>query len=133
MAEFNCIVVTPESTVLDEQTSFVAIPMFDGEKGIGPNHAPLIARLGCGELRLKRAGGETVRLYIDGGFVQVADNVVSLLADNAVPAEEVKEDAARDLLQTALKIKAASDEEIDAREKTVNQARAQMRVARRAK
>ena len=133
MAEFNCIVVTPESTVLDEQTSFVAIPLFDGEKGIGPDHAPLIARLGCGELRLKRAGGETVRLYIDGGFVQVADNVVSLLTDRAIPAEEVKEDAARDLLQTTLKRKAASDEEIDAREKTVNQARAQMRVARRAK
>jgi F-type H+-transporting ATPase subunit epsilon len=118
---------------LDVQTRFVAIPLFDGEKGIGPNHAPLIARLGCGELRLKRAGGETVRLYIDGGFVQVADNVVSLLTDRAIPAEEVKEDAARDLLQTTLKRKAASDEEIDAREKTVNQARAQMRVARRAK
>ncbi len=133
MAELTCIVVTPEATVLDAQTGFVAIPLYDGEKGIGVNHAPLIGRLGCGELRLQRENGESVRLYIDGGFVQVADNVVSLLTDRAVPAAELSEHAAQDLLQTALKAKAASDEEIDARAKTVNQARVQLRVARRAR
>ena len=132
MADFTCIVVTPEATVLEEKTSFVALPLHDGEKGIGPNHAPLIARLGCGELRLKADGGETTRLYVDGGFVQISDNIVSVLTDRAMPSSEVNEDAARDLLETAKTQKAASDEQIDAREKTINQARAQIRVAQRA-
>lgn len=133
MADFTCIVVTPEATVLEEKTSFVALPLHDGEKGIGPNHAPLIARLGCGELRLKTESGETTRLYVDGGFVQISDNTVSVLTDRAMPSTEVNEEAARDLLETAKTQKAASDEQIDAREKTINQARAQIRVAQRGK
>ena len=133
MADFTCIVVTPEATVLEEKTSFVALPLHDGEKGIGPNHAPLIGRLGCGELRLKTESGETTRLYVDGGFVQISDNTVSVLTDRAMPSSEVNEEAARDLLETAKTQKAASDEQIDAREKTINQARAQIRVAQRGK
>ena len=133
MADFTCIVVTPEATVLDEKTSFVALPLHDGEKGIGPNHAPLIARLGCGELRLKTEGGETKNLYVDGGFVQIADNVVSVLTDRAMPSSELNADAARELLETARKTKASLDEQIDARHRAESQARAQIRVAQRAK
>jgi F-type H+-transporting ATPase subunit epsilon len=132
MADFTCIVVTPEATVLEEQTSFVALPLHDGEKGIGPNHAPLIARLGCGELRLKTASGEAKHLYVDGGFVQVADNLVSVLTDRAMPTSQLNEAAARDLLETVQRKKAALDEEIAARERIVQQARAQIRVAQRA-
>jgi F-type H+-transporting ATPase subunit epsilon len=133
MADFTCIVVTPEATVLEEKTSFVALPLHDGEKGIGPNHAPFIARLGCGELRLKTESGEAKNLYVDGGFVQVADNAVSVLTDRAIPTSGLNEEAARDLLETAKHTKAALDEQIDAREKAVQQARAQIRVAQRAK
>jgi F-type H+-transporting ATPase subunit epsilon len=85
MAQLQCIVVTPESTLLDEQVDFVALPLFDGEIGISPGRSPLIGRLGYGELRLV-AGGQTRHYYVDGGFVQVANNVVSVLTNRAMPS-----------------------------------------------
>ena len=50
----QCIVVTPEATVLDEPADFVALPLYDGEIGIAPGHAPTLGRLGYGEMRVVR-------------------------------------------------------------------------------
>ena len=72
----QCVVVTPEETVLECEADFVALPLFDGEVGIAPLHSPMIGRLGFGEMRI-RSGSETTRYYVDGGFVQVADNLRS--------------------------------------------------------
>src|SRR4029453_4564038 len=96
-----CTVVTPEQTALETKAEFVALPLFDGEIGIAPNHSPLIGRLGYGEMRIK-AGGTTVRYYIEGGFVQVADNVVGVLTNRAVPAKELDAAAAERQLGAAL-------------------------------
>ena len=85
MASLRCIVVTPEETSLEETVDFVALPLFDGEIGISANHSPLIGRLGYGELRLRSDQGIR-KFYLDGGFVQVADNVVSILTGRAIPA-----------------------------------------------
>ena len=49
MAQLNCVVVTPEETALEQTASFIVLPLFDGEIGIGPGHSPLIGRLGFGE------------------------------------------------------------------------------------
>lgn len=70
----------PEQTSLEQTAEFVALPLYDGEIGIGSDHAPLIGRLGYGEMRLK-TGNQTVSYYVDGGFVQVAGNVVSVLTN----------------------------------------------------
>ena len=78
MAQLQCIVVTPEATVLDEPVDFVALPLYDGELGIAPGRAPLIGRMGYGELRLV-VGGQTRRYYVDGGFVQVAANTYAAM------------------------------------------------------
>ncbi|MCS6977381.1 MAG: ATP synthase F1 subunit epsilon [Gemmatales bacterium] len=79
----QCVVVTPERTILDEQAEFVALPMYDGELGVLPGRAPLIGRLGTGELRLT-TGGHSQRFYIDGGFAQVRSNVVTVLTSRAM-------------------------------------------------
>src|SRR4051812_33013211 len=96
----QCIVVTPEATVIDAQADFVALPLYDGEVGIAPLHSPMIGRLGYGELRIDSAGG-SARYYIDGGFVQVADNVVSVLTNRAVPAASIDAAVAEEQLKTA--------------------------------
>src|SRR5205085_7199902 len=80
----ECIVVTPEATALQTPAQFVALPLFDGELGVLPGHSPFIGRLGFGELRVVE-NGKTFRLYVDGGFVQVAGGVVSVLTNNAIP------------------------------------------------
>src|SRR5688572_834794 len=99
----QCTVVTPERALLDEQADFVALPMYDGELGVLPGRAPLVGRLGFGELRLVR-GGETQRFYVDGGFVQIRNNVVTVLTSKALKAEELKPAELRNQLQAALAV-----------------------------
>jgi F-type H+-transporting ATPase subunit epsilon len=126
----QCIVVTPEATVLDEPAEFVALPLYDGEIGIASHHAPMLGRLGYGEMRVTQ-GGATRRFYIDGGFVEVAGDVVSILTQRAVPAEKLQADVAAEQLSSVLAQRAHGDEELDLRDKRTVQARAQLRVARR--
>ena len=132
MASLNCVVVTPEETALDEKTEFVALPLFDGEIGIASGHSPMIGRLGFGEMRL-RTGTSVSRYYVDGGFVQVSGDVVSVLTNRALPAESVDADAAREQLESAMKRPANTPELLEIRDRTVDQARAQIRVARHSK
>ncbi len=125
----QCIVVTPEQTALSQEADFVALPLYDGEIGIAPNHSPLIGRLGYGEMRV-RSGGSESRWYLDGGFVQVADNVVSVLTNRAVPANKVDGDAAELALASAAALPATTAEQRQAKERAIAQARAQLRIAR---
>ena len=127
-----------EATVLDEPARFVALPLYDGEIGIYPGRAPLIGRLGYGEMRILR-GDKTgpftdkpIRYYVDGGFVQVADNVVSVLTNQAIPAEELAEDVAREQLATAREKPAHNEDLMAIRDRMISQARARLRVAQRA-
>ncbi|MEX2173448.1 MAG: ATP synthase F1 subunit epsilon [Pirellulaceae bacterium] len=133
MAEtLHCVVVTPEQTVLEQEAEFVALPLYDGEIGIGINHSPLIGRLGYGEMRIK-SGGTTKTLYLDGGFVEVADNVVSVLTNRAVPAGKLDGAAAEMQLASAMRQPASTSEQLEMRDRQIAQARAQIRVARRAR
>ena len=132
MAELTCTVVTPEQTALETKAEFVAVPLFDGELGIAPNHSPLIGRLGYGELRIK-SGGQTATYYVDGGFVQVADNVVAVLTNRAVPVESLDALAAEAQLQAALEKPGNTPELQEIRTRAVAQARAMVRAARHAR
>jgi F-type H+-transporting ATPase subunit epsilon len=76
-----------------------------------------------------RRGGETHRYYVDGGFAQVADNVVSVLTNRAVPADVVDPAAAGSQLSAALARPAAGNEELAIRDRLILQARGQLRVA----
>ncbi len=130
MPQLKCIVVTPEKTVLDSETDFVALPLFDGEIGIAPGHSPMIGRLGDGEMRL-REGGKVARFYVEGGFVEVVNDVVSVLTNRAMPAANVDLAAAEEQLNRALERPAHTEELLTIRERMLGQARAQIRVARR--
>jgi F-type H+-transporting ATPase subunit epsilon len=125
----QCVVVTPERAVLDEPVDFVALPLYDGELGVLPDRAPLIGRLGYGELRLRR-GPQTQRYFVDGGFAQVRDNVVTVLTAHAIKAEEINRAAAEQALQAAL-APATTPEAQEAQHKAQQRARAQLQVARR--
>jgi F-type H+-transporting ATPase subunit epsilon len=85
-------VITPERRLLSEQVDAATVPGLGGELGILPGHTPLISQLKTGVLSYTR-GGETRRLLVSGGFVEVNDDRVSVLADFAEFPEEV--DAAR--------------------------------------
>jgi F-type H+-transporting ATPase subunit epsilon len=82
------VVVTPEKAVLDETAEMVILPMFDGELGVMHGRAPLIGRLGAGELRLK-TNGNVKRFFVEAGFVQVRSNVVTVLTSKAEEASKI--------------------------------------------
>ncbi|MBA3481010.1 MAG: ATP synthase F1 subunit epsilon [Pirellulales bacterium] len=128
-ADLRVVVVTPEQTVLDVTTDFVALPLFDGELGIAPGHAPMIGRLGYGELRIGHEPAAQ-RLYIDGGFVQVVDNVVSVLTNRALPTARLDAASIEESIRHALTQPAAGDEQLARRDRVLAQSRAQLRVAR---
>ena len=124
----QCVIVTPERAVLDEAVDFVALPMYDGELGVLPGRAPLIGRLGFGELRTRRAT-YTRRFYIDGGFAQVRANVVTVLTPRALRAQEINPAAAAEALEKAKGL-AKTPEEQTALLNAQQRARAQLAVAR---
>ncbi len=130
MAGISCIVVTPEDTILDEKADFVVVPLFDGELGIGANHSPMIGRLGYGELRL-RTGGNVQRFYVDGGFVEVLGDTITVLTNQAVLTTEVDLEESRSLLAEANKLPIATAEQLEIRERRISQARGKIRLADR--
>ncbi len=132
MSAIQCIVVTPEVTALDTQAEFVVVPLFDGELGIAAGHSPLIGRLGFGELRLRNAQGVAERYYVDAGFVQVANNVVTVLTGRIVPANKLNLEASQQQLQAAHKRSAVTPELLELKDRAIAQARAQIRTAQRA-
>jgi len=128
--DLQCVVVTPERAVLDEPADFVALTLYDGELGVLPGRAPLIGRLGYGELRIRR-GESTRRYFVDGGFAQVRNNVVTVLTPRAIRAEDINTQAATQVLEAPAPA-VASVAARDTHQKNQERARAQLRVARRA-
>jgi F-type H+-transporting ATPase subunit epsilon len=123
------VIVTPEQTVLDTTTDFVALPLYDGELGVARGHAPMIGRLGYGELRIGHKPGVEL-FYIDGGFVQVADDVVSVLTNRAIPTTRLDSATIEEQIRHALSQRAAGEDQMARRERVLTQSRAQLRVAR---
>jgi len=74
-------VISPEAVLYEGTTDSVVAPAFDGEVGILTGHAPMMTLLGKGVLRLGAGGGQ--RFNVDGGFLQVADNVVRVVTEKA--------------------------------------------------
>ena len=126
------IVVTPEETVVETTADSLVLPLFDGEIGILRGHSPMIGRLGYGEMRLKD-GDEVHSYYVDGGFVQVAADVVSVLTDRAMTVDKLDVEAAQKQLAEGLERKTSGPAEQELRDRVVSQARAQIRLAAKSK
>lgn len=111
--ELQLEVVTPEGPVVSDTADIVVGTGSLGEFGILPMHVPFLTNLLPGELRYRK-GGETIRLAVMGGFCQVADDRVTILADSAEKAHEIDIDRAQRSREKAEKrLAAARTEEID--------------------
>jgi F-type H+-transporting ATPase subunit epsilon len=126
--KIQCVVVTPEKTLIDEWVDFVALPLYDGELGVLAGRAPLIARLGYGELRTRT--DEVARWYfVDGGFAQIRNDVVTVLTQRAIPGSEIDERAAARELEELDNKLVVSDHDYAEHQKAVLRARGMLRVA----
>jgi F-type H+-transporting ATPase subunit epsilon len=128
MNDLQCVIVTPERTELDVKADSVTVPLFDGEMGILKGHSPLVGRLGYGVLRIKSATG-TQAYFVDGGFVQVSQNVISVLTDRVVGTDQITKTSADEALKSALDLPSDKPDLAVVREKACTRARAMVRVA----
>ena len=118
-------VVSPARPIFDGEAKFVTAPAWDlvgggrslyggesegklsvGQLGIFPRHAPLVAALGSGLLRIGTTGGQVARFAVSGGFLKVGDDKVTILVDRAVAEGDVDTgEAQRDLEETLAGLK----------------------------
>jgi F-type H+-transporting ATPase subunit epsilon len=131
MADLRLVLVTPEKTLFDRSVASVRVPLFDGSIGIYPGRAPLVGRLGIGELQLRAASGDAEGIFIDGGFVQVKGSIISVLTFSATPTTELSRKAAAQALADARAERAKSDEEYSGTARRLERARRMLALARR--
>jgi len=97
----TCRVLTPNGLVLEREAVSVRFPAHDGLMGILPGHAPLIATVGKGSLAVR--GRDDLGWFVDleGGFMEVRENVVTIVAERAGEVLERSEEAKRKVLEEA--------------------------------
>ena len=88
MAKLILEIVTAERLVHSDEVDLVVVPGIDGEMAILPNHAPLMTMLKPGEL-VVRKGDEDSSIFVGGGFFELMNNKITILADSAEHAEEI--------------------------------------------
>ncbi len=103
-------IVTPDKLVLSESVEYVGAPGLEGEFGVLPNHIPFLSALHVGNLYYKQSG-KTKYVYVAGGFADISDNKVTILAEEAEKAEEIDIERARKAKERAeLRMKEAEDQ-----------------------
>lgn len=132
MASLSVEIVTGEQVVYQQDdVSMVVAPGAEGSLGILPNHAPLVTLLKGGELRVKTGSGEEA-LVVNGGFLEVVNNKVVVLADTAERAGDIdveRAEAARRSAEEALRNR-TDVQDIEEAQAALQRAAVRLRVAR---
>src|SRR5688572_25695437 len=93
-------IVTPEAKVYSDTIDSVVIPTTEGEVGILPGHIPLLTQVEHGELRVSK-GTQLLFLAVGGGFAEVEDDHVHILAEHAITEEKIDEHAVESAMKRA--------------------------------
>jgi len=125
---FKCDLVTPEQQVLSETVTQVILPAHDGLLGVLTDRAPLLVKLGLGPLRIDLPNNQKRFFYIEGGVAQVKDNMLTILTQQATPANEIDAEAARAAYAEALARRPTDQKTAEDREKQLARSRAQQQL-----
>ena len=93
MATIQVDIVSAEKEIFSGDAEMVFAPAILGEVGIAPGHTPLVTQLSPGEVRVKQESGEEEGFYVSGGMLEVQPEVVTVLSDTAMRAEDLDEAA----------------------------------------
>jgi F-type H+-transporting ATPase subunit epsilon len=123
-------IVTPEAKAFSGEVDAVVLPGAQGEFGVLPGHEHLITGIEPGELEITR-GGQKSWLAIGGGFVEIRNDRVAVLADMAVRVEDIDEGAAEEARRRAEKALSEAGQPDDAARAALQRSLAQLHVKRR--
>ena len=129
-------VVSLEEHIYEGEAEFVVLPGVAGELGVYPRHTPLLTQIKAGVVRIKVPGQtEEVPVFVQGGFLEVQPDRVTVLADTAVRAADLDEAAIMEAKRTAEELisKKMSDEEVATAEAELGTLVAQLQALRKLK
>jgi F-type H+-transporting ATPase subunit epsilon len=128
--ELQLVLVTPEKTLLDQPVKSLRFPLFDGQIGVLPGRAPLVGRLGVGELKFDATSGSE-RYFIEGGFAQIKGSVVTLLTSRAIPVSAINAEKAKEDLAAALASQPHDETGFQQKQQAVERARKMLEIHQR--
>lgn len=112
-ATMHLDIVSAESEIFSGTVNMVVAPAVMGEVGIYPQHTPLVTRLKPGEVKIEIEGEEDQFIYVSGGMLEVQPDVVTVLSDTAMRAEDLDENMALQAKQKAEESLADQQSDID--------------------
>ena len=106
-----CRIITPERPIFDDEADLVIVRIADGELGVLVDHAPTVSTVEIGDVRIQQ--GEEWSVYATSdGFFKVSENLVQVLVEEAIPAEEIDAEEAENRVEEAEReLSEASEEE----------------------
>jgi F-type H+-transporting ATPase subunit epsilon len=113
MKSFKAQILTPEGSLFDGEVTGVRVPGELGSFEVKTLHANIISTLEVGEILVRKATGEELHYAVSGGFVEVADNTLTLLAEAAEPIEEIDIERAKKARERARERIKSTDPAID--------------------
>ena len=116
MSTIRCDIVSAEAEIFQGEATLVVATGEVGELGIAPRHAPLITRLKPGKVVVTQPNGEVLDFAIGGGILEVQPQVVTILADTAIRADEIDEAAVKAVKDEAERVLAGRGEAMDVAE-----------------
>ena len=133
MAKLKIEIVTAERTVLEAEADMIIAPGTEGQLGLLPRHAPLLTMLEPGEIRLRDGGQDTLAFAVAGGFLEILDNKVIVLADSAERADEIDLARAEEAMRKAQERIASHATDLDLQRalNSLRRANIRLKVARR--
>ena len=120
---FAISLVTPQQLVLETKAKYVSLPAWDGQLGIAPQRAPIVAKLGDGILHVELADGGEQYFFLAGGFAQMKDNRLSILTSEAIEPSAVDLEAARADLEAARTMVPLTDAQVETRDRQTQRAK----------
>jgi F-type H+-transporting ATPase subunit epsilon len=136
MATFQLEFVSPEKLLLSRPVDMAVLPAAEGEMGVLAGHAPMIVALRGGVITVREGEVETERLFVPGGFAEVTPARVTILADEAIPVDQISRAEAEQRIAACEKAVAeAADAPAETREAAMTRllsARAMLAAARAA-
>ena len=127
MAPMRLEIITAERVVYSDDVDVLVAPGVEGELGILPHHAPLMTALKPGEIMVRKDGDETY-LAVSGGFLEMMDNKVTILADAAERSEEIDEARVQEAMKRAEERMSMRPEDMDPERTVASLRRSQVRL-----
>jgi F-type H+-transporting ATPase subunit epsilon len=118
------------------ETTFVVLPLYDGEFGVLSNHLPVVARIGAGDIRIHQSNqsqqdNKPVCYYLEGGFVEILDNNIVVMTLLAMPVKDLDVQVTESQLQKVIDRPFHTPELAKIREEQLYTRRARLKIAKK--